>query len=105
MYRTYKSRSLGRNRRRCSLSDLDSLSIAELRRHLADVVNEVAYNGIRIVLTRHGRRIAALVPVSGLARLLQLDEAQWMEQVGGTNVSAAEAVVRSVERELALLDP
>ena len=87
------------------MSDLDDLSIAEVRQHLARVVNEVAYNGIRIVLTRHGRRIAALVPVSELARLLQLDETQWMEQAGGTNLSAAEAVVKSMERELALLDP
>lgn len=38
------------------------LSITEARGQLADVVNEAAYAGTVTYLTRHGRRLAAIVP-------------------------------------------
>ena len=39
------------------------LTVTEARAQLADLVNRVAYSGDRIVLTRHGRPMAVLVPV------------------------------------------
>ena len=43
--------------------------ITEARDHLADLVNRAAYAGETIYLTRRGRRLAAIVPVSDGERL------------------------------------
>ena len=43
---------------------MSELSITEARDELAEVVNQVQYAGARTYLTRHGRRVAAIVPVS-----------------------------------------
>jgi methylated-DNA-[protein]-cysteine S-methyltransferase len=45
------------------------LPASEARADFSAVVNRVAYGGERIVLERHGRHIAALVPMTDLARL------------------------------------
>lgn len=39
------------------------LPITDARGRLADIVNEAAYGGQVTYLTRHGRRLAAIVPV------------------------------------------
>ena len=38
----------------------------------AELVNEAAYGGKRIVLTRHGKNIVAIVPMSDLEMLVEL---------------------------------
>lgn len=43
--------------------------MTQARAQLADLVNRVAYTGERVVLTRHGKPIVAIVPVAELARL------------------------------------
>jgi methylated-DNA-[protein]-cysteine S-methyltransferase len=45
------------------------LPTSEARAELSDLVNRVAYGGERIVLERHGRHVAALVPMTDFARL------------------------------------
>lgn len=45
---------------------MDSISTADARQNLAELINRVAYGKERVVLTRHGREIAALVPVEDL---------------------------------------
>jgi prevent-host-death family protein len=50
-------------------------TISQARRELADIVNRVAYGGQRIRLMRHGRAIAAIVPVEDLALLDRVDGA------------------------------
>lgn len=42
---------------------------AEARRNLSDILNRVAYGKERVVVTRHGKELAAIVPVEDL-RLL-----------------------------------
>jgi prevent-host-death family protein len=52
--------------------DLDSplrLSVSDARRSLSDLVNTVAYGNRRVVLTRHGRDVAAIVSIVDLNRL------------------------------------
>lgn len=39
-------------------------SIAEARENFSEIINRVAFGGERIVITRHGKPIAAIVPVS-----------------------------------------
>jgi prevent-host-death family protein len=49
------------------------LSISEARDTLAEIVNRVAYQGERVVLRRHGKPVAALVPAADLERLSALE--------------------------------
>ena len=48
---------------------MTSLSSAELRAHLAEVLDRVALGKERVLLTRRGRRVAAVVPVEELEAL------------------------------------
>ena len=43
------------------------------RAELSDLVNRVAYGGERVVLSRHGRAVAAIVSAADLERLAALD--------------------------------
>lgn len=42
----------------------NEISVRELRKTLAGVLNDVAVRGKVVYVTNHGRRIAALVPVT-----------------------------------------
>lgn len=48
------------------------IPVTQARADLADLVNRVAYSGERVVLTRHGKAMAALVPADDLERLEQI---------------------------------
>lgn len=48
---------------------LARIATTDAREELAELVNAVAYGGARIVLQRHGKDVAALVPLADLARL------------------------------------
>lgn len=43
-----------------------TVSVADARSDLAELLNRVAYGKERLVITRHGREIAALVPMEDL---------------------------------------
>lgn len=49
------------------------MSAADARRNLAEVLNTVAYGKKRVVLSRRGKGIAALVPVEDLELLEKLE--------------------------------
>jgi prevent-host-death family protein len=51
------------------------IAVTQARDELADLVNRVAYGSERVVLTRHGRPVAALVSHADLALLEQHDQA------------------------------
>lgn len=42
------------------------IPVTQARAELAELVNRVSYGGERLLLTRHGRPLAALVPASDL---------------------------------------
>ena len=46
--------------------------MTQARADLADLVNRVAYSGERVVLTRHGRPVAALISAQDLELLEQV---------------------------------
>lgn len=48
----------------------------DLRGHLSDVLNRTAYAGERVVVTRHGKRIAAVIPADDLELLEALENAR-----------------------------
>jgi len=61
------------------------VSVAELREQLAEVLNTVAYGGGKpiVYVTRHGRRVAAIVPMEAAEDL--------EEMFGGSGVATATA--------------
>jgi prevent-host-death family protein len=48
---------------------MDEIPVTQARAELSDLVNRVTYGGERIVLTRHGKAVAAIVSAADLARL------------------------------------
>jgi prevent-host-death family protein len=56
-----------------SLMAAAEIPFTQARASLADLVGRVAYGGERVVLTRHGRRAVALVPITDLERLEAMD--------------------------------
>jgi prevent-host-death family protein len=53
---------------------MKSLDASQLRQEIADALNTVAYGGARIVIKRHGKRIAVLVPVDDLELLEAMED-------------------------------
>ncbi|AWT41762.1 MULTISPECIES: type II toxin-antitoxin system Phd/YefM family antitoxin [Streptomyces] len=60
------------------------IPVTQARAELADLINQVVYGGERVVVTRHGKPLVALVSADDLRRLEELDS------------SAEEPVIRSV---------
>jgi prevent-host-death family protein len=54
------------------MSAVTAVSVADARSDLADLLNRVAYGKERLVITRHGRELAALVPVEDLQLVSRL---------------------------------
>jgi len=52
---------------------LRRISVSVVRERIGDVLSHVALRRERIVLTRHGREIGAIVPMEDLERLRALD--------------------------------
>ena len=55
--------------------------ISEARESFSTTVNRVAFGGERVVLTRHGRRVAAVVPIEDLELLESLDDVRDLDDV------------------------
>ena len=43
---------------------MKQVSTAETRKHMAELLNRAAYGGERFVVTRHGKELAAIVPLA-----------------------------------------
>ncbi|WP_458248128.1 type II toxin-antitoxin system Phd/YefM family antitoxin [Streptomyces sp. MAI_2237] len=50
------------------------IPVTQARAELADLINRVVYGGERVVVTRHGKPLVALVSAADLERLDQLQE-------------------------------
>jgi prevent-host-death family protein len=50
----------------------EDVSARDARKNLADLVNRVAYGKERFIVTRHGKGVAALVPLSDVSLLERL---------------------------------
>lgn len=51
------------------------IPVTQARAALADLINRVVYGGERVVVTRHGKPLAALVSAADLERLQEADAA------------------------------
>ncbi len=83
-----------------------SMSAADARDHLAEVINRVAYGDERIVLTRHGKALVAMVPIEDLEALDrfqdyldgQLADEAWEEYQREGGIPIAEVERQYLER-------
>ncbi|MEV7069360.1 type II toxin-antitoxin system Phd/YefM family antitoxin [Streptomyces sp. NPDC091972] len=50
------------------------IPVTQARAELADLINRVVYGGERVVVTRHGKPLVALVSAADLERLEKLQE-------------------------------
>ena len=70
------------------------IPVTQARAELADLINRVVYGGERVVVTRHGKPLVALVSAADLERLEALREApedQVITSVTGVRDTAASA--------------
>lgn len=63
------------------------IPVTQARAELADLINRVVYGSERVVVTRHGKPLVALVSAADLRRLEELDQAE---------VAAEEEVISTV---------
>src|SRR5205085_12116626 len=61
-----------------------------VRQNLGDLLNEVQYRKVRIVITKDGKPVAALIDIGLFERLRKMDEE--FEQLSGALAKAAAAV-------------
>lgn len=71
--------------------------VTQARAELAELINRVVYGGERVVVTRHGKPLVALVSAADLQRLQELDAAP-EEAVISTVSSVRGAVSATGER-------
>ena len=82
-------------------------SLAEAKAHLSDLVNEAQHHGKRIVILRHGKPAAAIVPVGVAvpahkrAKALSDEEARRSVEAFVEEFSATDTHVSAVEDLLA----
>ncbi|MGW2211639.1 type II toxin-antitoxin system Phd/YefM family antitoxin [Streptomyces sp. NPDC001781] len=77
------------------------IPVTQARAELADLINRVVYGGERVVVTRHGRALVALVSAADLERLEALDaqEAERDEQVISSVSGVREVSASPQERQ------
>ena len=69
------------------------IPVTQARAELADLINRVVYGGERVVVTRHGKPLVALVSADDLRRL---EETQELAEVAEEPVVSAVSTVREV---------
>jgi prevent-host-death family protein len=69
------------------------IPVTQARAELADLINRVVYGSERVVVTRHGKPLVALVSAADLQRLEELDR---LEQPTEDQVISAVSTVREV---------
>lgn len=53
---------------------MEPISVAEARKNLAEIINQVSYGGRRVVIARHGKAVAAVVPLNDLALITAIED-------------------------------
>lgn len=74
------------------------IPVTQARAELADLINRVVYGGERVVVTRHGKPLVALVSAADLERLEQIEELDQIEEIEGARERTEEQMISSVSR-------
>jgi prevent-host-death family protein len=62
-------------------SSMSERRISEARESFSTTINRVAFGGERVVLTRHGRRVAAVVPINDLELIEAIEDENDLDDV------------------------
>lgn len=84
---------------------MKQVSTADTRKHMSELLNRAAYGGERFVVTRHGKELAAIVPLAEvdlLDKLRSLLERKEYEQAVEEVRTAGTRPWDEVRRELDL---
>ena len=81
-----------------------ALDLTQARARFAESVNRVTYRGERILIQKHGRPVAALVPVEDLALIRQLEDRIDLDDARKALAEAKGKLIpwETVKRELGL---
>ena len=81
-----------------------ALDLTQARARFTESVNRVTYRGERILIQKHGRPVAALVPVEDLALIRDLEDRIDLEDARKALVEAKGKLIpwETVKRELGL---
>ncbi|MDQ0746866.1 prevent-host-death family protein [Streptomyces africanus] len=72
------------------------IPVTQARAELADLINRVVYGGERVVVTRHGKPLVALVSADDLRRLDETQELAEPAEPAEEQVISAVSTVREV---------
>jgi prevent-host-death family protein len=72
------------------------IPVTQARAELADLINRVVYGGERVVVTRHGKPLVALVSADDLRRLEEAAELVELAEPAEEQVISAVSTVREV---------
>lgn len=80
-------------------------SIRDARQHLAEIVDRAEHDGAPTVITRHGREVAAIVPIEVLREYRILEEREVLRHINerratddGTRYSLEEIMAETLAR-------
>lgn len=59
---------------------MDRIPVSQTRSNFAEILVRAAYQDERIVITKHGKEIAALVPFADLKRLLSMEAVSTVDE-------------------------
>ena len=80
---------------------MTSITIGEAREHLADLGNRASLRGERVVVTRRGKRLFALVPVEDMDLLERLEDKMDLEAIRAARNEPSKPLAQ-VKKELGL---
>jgi prevent-host-death family protein len=69
------------------------LDVTKARQAFAETVNQVAYKGERVLIQKHGKPVAALVPVADLELIEWLEDQIDVEEARRIMADAADRIV------------
>ena len=80
----------------------NAITIMELRRKMATIINRAAYGGERFELTHYGRRLAAILPITDLLKLIRFERKGTIFDVQNPpeNMTAQQILAKRLEKEL-----
>jgi prevent-host-death family protein len=80
---------------------MTSITIGEAREHLADLGNRASLRGERVVVTRRGKKLFALVPVEDVDLLERLEDKMDLEAIEAARNEPSKPLAQ-VKKELGL---
>jgi prevent-host-death family protein len=79
------------------------LSASKVRDDFAETLNRVAYGGERVVLDRHGKSVAAIIPIDDLSLLEEMENRMDVEAARAALAESDERIpYGKVRRELSV---